>query len=68
MQQPEPYVKADHEIPVRIRTRDGSIRDGWALGWRGDRVDVRWRTEMGNHLGWVPAADVERLRTSAPPA
>jgi hypothetical protein len=61
MQQLEPYVKADPEVPVRVCTYDGTVRDGWAVGWRGDRVDDRWRTEMGNHVGWVPAADVERV-------
>ena len=31
-----------------------------SLGWRGDRVYITWKTDMGNHLSWVPAADVER--------
>jgi hypothetical protein len=47
-------------VPVLVTVR-GERLDGEVLGWRGDRVYVRWRTAAGNHLGWVLAADVERL-------
>lgn len=55
------YVEAEQPIPVRVTVRDGSVRDGQVLGWRGERVYVSWRTDLGNHLGWVDAAAVERV-------
>ena len=54
-----PYVRAPEVIVVRVTAR-GGIHDGQVLGWRGDRVYVSYRTVDGNHLAWVPAADVER--------
>ncbi len=54
-----PYVEA--KVPIRGRARvRGEEHDVVVLGWRGERVYLRWRTDMGNHLGWVPAADVRR--------
>lgn len=55
-----PYTEAPEPGAVRALVR-GVKRDGWMLGWRADRVYLRWRTEAGNHLGWLPAADVERV-------
>ena len=54
-----PYVPAPEVIVVRV-TAHGGVHDGQVLGWRGDRVYVSYRTVDGNHLAWVPAADVER--------
>ncbi len=54
-----PYVEAKDHIRVRALVR-GKHLDGVVLGWRGERVDLTWRSELGNHPGWVPAADVER--------
>ena len=54
-----PYVEAKPPIPVRANLR-GNVVDAVVFGWRGDRVDIRWKTESGNHLGWVPADAVER--------
>jgi hypothetical protein len=55
-----PYVEAPQPVPVRALVR-GERRDGWVLGWRGERVYLRWKTDSGNHLGWVSASDVERI-------
>ena len=55
-----PYVQASEVISVRV-TAHGGVHDGQVLGWRGDRVFVSYRTVDGNHLAWVPAADVERV-------
>ncbi len=54
-----PYVEARHFIRVRALVR-GERRDGHVIGWRGERVHVQWRSDMGQHLGWVEAADVGR--------
>ncbi len=54
-----PYVEAREHLPVRATVR-GQLVDAVVLGWRGDRVYLTWRSHMGKHLGWVPAADVER--------
>ncbi len=55
-----PYVEAVEYLRVRAEVR-GTRCDGVVLGWRGDRVYLTWKTDMGNHLGWVPARDVERV-------
>jgi hypothetical protein len=34
--------------------------DAVVLGWSGSMVYVTWLDDQGRHLGWVPAADVER--------
>ncbi len=54
-----PYVEAKDHLPVRALVRGEQVA-GVVLGWRGDRVYLSWRTDMGNHLGWVPAEAVER--------
>jgi hypothetical protein len=54
-----PYVEARDYIRVRAFIR-GASHDAVVLGWRGDRVYLTWRSDMGKHLGWVPAADVQR--------
>jgi len=56
----QPYVEAKEYIRVRAWVRGFEV-DAVVLGWRGDRVYLSWRTDMGRHLGWVPAADVERV-------
>lgn len=59
----EPYVPAVPEVPVRV-TVAGEQHDGQVLGWRGDRVYVRYRgPQDGNHLAWVEAGAVQRLET-----
>ncbi|MCU1437954.1 MAG: hypothetical protein JWP66_1041 [Naasia sp.] len=55
-----PSTAATQPVAVRALVRR-ELRDGLVLGWRGDRVYLRWRTEAWNHLGWVPASDVERV-------
>ena len=39
----------------------GELREGQIIGRRGQRLYVRYRTVMGNHLVWLKAADVERV-------
>ena len=58
-----PYAEARSYLPVRALVR-GAVVDGVALGWRGDRVYLTWRSDLGNHLGWVPASVVERRQHS----
>jgi hypothetical protein len=55
-----PYVAADPVVPVRLVVACEQ-RQGEVLGWRGDRVYVRYRTAAGNHLTWLPGSAVERL-------
>lgn len=55
----QPYVQAQDHIRAHARVR-GRDCDVVVLGWRGDRVYLTWRTDMGRHLGWVPATDVTR--------
>ncbi len=55
-----PYVEARDFIRVRALVR-GKQRGGFVIGWRGERVYLQWRSDMGNHLGWVPAKDVMRV-------
>ncbi len=55
-----PYVEAPSHLPVRALVR-GQPVEGNVLGWRGDRVYSTWHSDMGEHLGWVPAAVVERM-------
>jgi hypothetical protein len=64
---PEPsYVQAPSPVPVRAIVR-GTSRDGFALGWTGQRVFFRWSEGPGmNHTTWVPASDVERIMTDGP--
>ncbi len=60
MPDPPPYVEATEHLPVRALVR-GTRHDAVVLGWRGDRVYLTCWTNMGNHLNWVPAVDVERV-------
>ena len=53
-----PYVEAHDFIRARANVR-GQQCDVIVLGWRGQRVYLSWRTDMGRHLGRVQAADVE---------
>jgi hypothetical protein len=58
-----PYVEARDLLLVRALVR-GERHDGRVLGWRGHRVYLTWSLGPGlNHLGWVPAADVERIES-----
>jgi hypothetical protein len=54
------YVEAESPIPVTVLTCD-RLLPAHALGWRGERVHVRYTTSTGNHLDWVPVAAVERV-------
>ena len=54
-----PYVAATTYLPVYAEVRGRRI-EGRVLGWRVDRVFLTWRSDLGNHLGWVPASVVER--------
>ncbi len=56
-----PYIEAQPPILVRAWVH-GYLVDAVVQGWRGDRVSITWKSERGTHLGWVPAADVERVR------
>jgi hypothetical protein len=58
-----PYVEATTYLPVHALVR-GAVVEGVVLGWRGDRVYLTWRSDLGNHLGWVPASVVERRQHS----
>jgi hypothetical protein len=55
-----PYVEAPQPVQVRAMVAR-ERRDAWVLGWRGERVYLRWQSPAGNHLGWVPASDVDRV-------
>ncbi len=57
------YVEAKTPVLVRAWVR-GFLVDAVVQGWRGDRVSITWKGERGTHLGWVLAADVERVTTS----
>ena len=59
MHQLPPYVEATTYLPVYAEVR-GQRVEGRVLGWRADRVFLTWRSDLGNHLGWAPAAVVER--------
>ena len=67
MPQLPPYVVAVDYVRVTAWVRGFPV-EGVVLGWRGDRVYLTWKTEMGSHLGWLPAADVQRLDTRPPTA
>ena len=55
-----PYVEAKEHIHVRAWVRGFEV-DAVVLGWTGDHVYLTWKSELGRHLGWVPAAGVERI-------
>ena len=46
-----PYVETKDHIRVRALVR-GEHVDGVVLGRSGETVYLRWRSDMGNHLGW----------------
>jgi len=46
-----PYVQAKDYIRARACVR-GQEHDVVVLGWRGQRVYLSWRSDMGRHLGW----------------
>jgi hypothetical protein len=54
------YAEAKDYIRARAWVR-GFCVDAVVLGWSGTMVYLTWRSDMGAHLGWVPAADVERV-------
>jgi hypothetical protein len=54
------YVETTTDcIRARVWVRGFRV-DAVVLGWSGIVVHLTWRSDMGAHLGWVPAADVER--------
>jgi len=53
-----PYVDAREHLAVRTWVR-GYQHDAVVLGWRGELVYLTWRSDLDNHLGWVPAAHVD---------
>lgn len=55
-----PYVPAPVHTVVLV-TVDGVTHQGTVLGWRGQRVFLNYRGEFGNHVTWVPAANVVRV-------
>ncbi len=57
-----PYVEAKDHTRVRATVRGQAVDDAVVIGWRGDSVYITWCSDTGKHLGWVPAADVERMR------
>ncbi len=54
-----PYVQVTEHMQVHAVVR-GTRHDAVVLGRRGDRVYLTWKSTLGNHLGWVPAADIRR--------
>jgi hypothetical protein len=55
-----PYVEAKEHLRVTAWVRGFPV-EAVVLGWAGDHVRIRWSDGPGlNHLGRVPAADVER--------
>ena len=55
-----PYVEAREYIRAHANVR-GQQYDVIVFGWRGERVYLTWRTDMGRHLGSAAAADVNRV-------
>ena len=55
----QPHVEARAYIRAHANVR-GQPHDVIVLGCRGERVFLTWWTDMRRHIGWVPAADVER--------
>ncbi len=57
----QPYVNAPEPAEVLV-TADGQQWPGLVIGWRGERVDVTWRTGVGmTNVGFVDAAQVPRV-------
>lgn len=59
-----PYVEAQPPVPVQVLVR-GEQLPGHVLGWRRERVYVRYRTSMGQHLAWVAGNAVLRCDDAA---
>jgi hypothetical protein len=59
-------VEAKDFIPVRALVRGQQV-EGIVLGWRGDRVYLRWRSDLGQTTGPVPATDVKRIQGAVAP-
>ena len=55
-----PYVEAKDYIRVHATVRGQAVDDAVVLGWCGEDGYITWRSDMGKHLAWVPATDVER--------
>jgi len=56
-----PYVPSPEHAEVLV-TVDGQQWPGLVIGWRGDRVDVIWKTGVGmTHVGFVDACQVQRV-------
>lgn len=54
-----PYVPSPDHTEVLV-TVDGEQWPGLVIGWRGDQVDVAWKTGIGKtHVGFVDASQVE---------
>jgi hypothetical protein len=64
-----PYVEATIHLPIYAEVH-GKRVEGRALGRRADRVFLSWRSDLSAHLGWVPAAVIERRQHTylSPPA
>lgn len=56
-----PYVPAKDRTMVLVKVGEDTY-SGVVLGWRGCRVFVQYRSDMGNHQAWVPATAVVRRR------
>ncbi len=55
------YVNAPEPVDVTVTVKGQQWR-GQVIGWRGERVDVTWRTAAGmTQVGFVDAAQVERV-------
>lgn len=58
---PAVHRVADPPVPVEVDDSGGTW-PGLVLGWRGDRVYVRYSEGPGlTHLTWVPASHVRRV-------
>lgn len=53
------YVRAERVDQVLVATDDGD-RLGWAVGWRGDQVWIKWHEGLAGSTAWVAADRVRR--------
>ena len=53
------YVPAKDHLVVSAWVR-GFLVDAVVLGWAGRMVFLTWKSDLGSHLEWVTASDVER--------
>lgn len=56
----QPYRPADVVVQVLVQLEDGTERDGWAVGWRGQEVWICWQEAGLDGTAWVPATAVRR--------